>query len=176
MASDPVDPSCGCPLRAAQAAKTRAAGVPSDDAPVTPVDPSATPGDLRRLPTLQPIDDPQVSRIDPFEISTADGFWLRPTPTFAHVGPHFPAGTFVVVEGVTQYKQGIYRLYAVRVVARYGTGARREPISPEPTGFAAFRLADLMNRSSAAPGSRNPFGPSSALLLTYGKETGDKAP
>jgi hypothetical protein len=164
-----VDPSCGCPITKAkkareEAARIAAAGVPGDagpsgDAPVTPIDVAATP--ITPPPVMTPIGPRPTNAIQQCRTVTTDGFWLRPTPTFAHVGHHYPPRTEVIVLNRQPFQSGIYTLFRIRVV---------NPVAGEPAeGFAAMRLADLATSSCQWAGADNHIaGPNAVLLKTYG--------
>lgn len=165
-----VDPDCGCPItraareadaRAAQA-RVKAAGVPTEvdvrDAPVTVVTPGG-PGTFGRLPTMEPIAAPSGgNRVAECSTRTREGFWLRPTPTFDHVGPHFPRDTMIRVLAQTEFARGRFRLYRVSVLNPADNGATRLE------GFAALAVDDLLLGTCSWVGSN------SILLFTYGRK------
>lgn len=165
-----VDPSCGCPITKAkkareEAARIAAAGVPGDvpttpiDAPITTVETPATP--VTPPPVMAPIGPHPTNAIQQCRTVTTDGFWLRPTPTFDHVGHHYPPRTEIIVLNRQPFQRGIYTLFGVRVVT---------PVAGEPAeGFAALRLADLALSSCQWAGADNHIaGPNAMLLKTYG--------
>lgn len=162
-----VDPSCGCPItrakkaREAEAARVAAAGDPTD-VPVTPVETPATPvTPVPTEPVMAPIGPRPTNAIQQCRTVTTDGFWLRPTPTFGHVGYHYPPRTEIIVLERQPFQSGIFTLFRVRVV----TPAAGEPAE----GFAALRLADLATSSCQWAGADNHIaGPNAVLLKTYG--------
>lgn len=161
-----VDPSCGCPLRAAAKRATKAAGAPDENVPVTQIDPSAeSPNGITRLPTMTPLGSTTPGSVGGPRgciTSTADGFWLRPRVTFDRIGHHYPKGTSVKIISAQPFTHGIYRAYYAEVMA---------PAAGEPsTGFAWFRLADVALCFLGASSS------DVMLLLDFGKSEGDKAP
>ncbi len=111
---------------------------------------------------------PQPTREGPVSVAlpqcrtvTEDGFWLRPTPTFARTGPKFPANTPVELLERTEAVQGVYRLFRVAVA-----NPNRSDPSPYLTGYAALRAADLA-RSTCAQSV-----PNGVLTNTYSRQSG----
>lgn len=111
---------------------------------------------------------PQPTREGPVSVAlpqcrtvTEDGFWLRPTPTFARTGPKFPANTPVDLLERTEAVQGVYRLFRVAVA-----NPNRSDPSTYLIGYAALRAADLA-RSACAQSV-----PNGVLTNTYSRQSG----
>ena len=112
--------------------------------------PGATPGatpaaSTQPQGTLTPI---AQSASDPALCSfpAVSRFWLRPTPTFARVGPELPAGTRVDLMEATSQTQGTLRLYDVRVAATQNVAAARPFVGQR--GWAAMSAADVASCAS----------------------------
>ncbi len=160
-----VDPSCGCPLRAAERRAAKPAGAPETGVTSTPVTTIDSSNGMSRLPTMTLLGStPPGSTGGPSGCitQTVDGFWLRPRVTFDRIGHHYPKGTTVKIISAQPFTHGIYRAYRIEVMA---------PAQGEPsTGFAWFRLADVALCFHGVDAG------DVLLLSTYGKESGDKAP
>ncbi len=149
-----------CPFSPA-GSPTRAAGVP------TVADSVATAANtpFTRLPTMTPIDGPSVAGL--CRGPTYDRFWLRPVPTFDHVGPVYPAGTQITaVQRVLgsdgkPMRKGNLALY---LVLAYTT---HNGVESYAQGFAALSWRDLMV-------CLGPLGRMAAVMLPYGKSMNDK--
>lgn len=128
----------------------------------------AIPAACTRWTTVAATVAPQPPREGPVSVTlpqcrtvTEDGFWLRPTATFAHTGPKFPANTPIELLERTEAVQGVYRLFRVAVA-----NPDRNAPSPYLTGYAALRAADLA-RSTCAQSV-----PNGVLTNTYSRQSG----
>lgn len=103
------------------------------------VKPSGCPGwhPSARLAGTRPAGDAVIG----CETTTAQSFWLRPTPTLVHVGPVLPAGTRIRVLESTDVTGPGLRVYRVQVLSN-GT-------HHNATGYAALSMPDFQRRAGS---------------------------
>lgn len=99
---------------------------------------TSMPGSTSRPPTSSTAPNPAAT----CAIRSQSQFWLRPSATFAHTGPNFPAGTAVQITGPRISTRGSLGLYPVRVNSG---GVTRD-------GYAAFNASEMASCSLYAGG------------------------